>query len=80
MELNEVLSLSTKKQNKFIKYLLKNKNSAYTTKEIALAVFGNDDIKTIKKTYSILLRINKRGLIKKTKIAGQGNYWILWKK
>lgn len=56
---------STKKQAIFLTFLLKNKDKAFKTKEIAKEVYNKDDEKSVAKAYFVLCRLEKKGFIEK---------------
>lgn len=56
---------STKRQYQFIKFLLDNKEKAFTTKELAREFYGDDDEKSIAKAYFVLDRLSKKGIVEK---------------
>lgn len=51
------------KQEICLKFLLDNKDKAFTTKEIAQEIYGETDEKTKMKAYFLLDRLDKKGLI-----------------
>ena len=62
----------TKKQALFMKFLLDNKNKAFTTKEIAKELYGNEDKQSVAKAYFVLRRLQDKGLIE-----SKMPYWIV---
>lgn len=56
---------SSKKQKIFLDFLNKNKNKAFTTKEIAKEIYNSDDEKSAMKAYFVLERLKKKGLVEK---------------
>lgn len=56
---------STKRQFNFLKFLLDNKNKAFTTKEIAKEMYGSDDDKSTAKAYFVLKRLHQKCFVDK---------------
>lgn len=65
---------NSKKQEAILELLSEDKEIAYTTKEIALKIHGDETPNSISKVYYILIRLFKKGIVDK-----KAPYWIIKK-
>jgi Fe2+ or Zn2+ uptake regulation protein len=55
----------SKQQIKVITFLSENNSSAFTTKEIAKELYGDDSPKSVTKAYYLLRRLNEKKLVER---------------
>jgi len=66
---------STKRQINFLKFLIDNKDKAFTTRELAKEMYGDESDNSIAKAYFVLKRLSDKGMIEK-----KMPYWAIKEK